>query len=110
LRNEDPASLDMTAARHSRLHRAVSARLAAPLLAVLLSLAAFALIRHAVNADRRAGAVRQSALDARQIQGLLARARTFALGLENALAGERVPNARRFAALVGTSTTTIRSG
>ncbi|MBV8220822.1 MAG: PAS domain S-box protein, partial [Solirubrobacterales bacterium] len=97
----------MTAARHSRVRRALSARVAAPLLVVLLSVGGFVLISHAVNADRRTGAERQAALDAQQIQGLLARARTFALGLGNALAGERAPNARRFAALVGTSTTTI---
>ena len=97
----------MTAARHSRVRRALSARVAVPLLVVLLSVTGFVLIRHAVSADRRAGAARQAALDAQQIQGLLGRARTFALGLGNALAGERAPNARRFAALVGTSTTTI---
>ena len=64
----------MTAARHSRGRRALSARVAVPPLVVLLSIGGFVLISHAVTADRRAAATQQAALDAQQIQGLLARA------------------------------------
>jgi PAS domain S-box-containing protein len=46
-------------------------------------------------------------LQALEVRGQLERARAFAVGLGNALAGERVPNGRRFAALEGSATTTL---
>jgi PAS domain S-box-containing protein len=42
-----------------------------------------------------------------EVQGQLERARAFAIGLGNALEGERVPDARRFAQLEGSATTTV---
>ena len=41
------------------------------------------------------------------MRGALERARTFAVGLGNALEGERTPNGRRFAALEGSATATV---
>ncbi len=77
------------------------------LVVVLLSVIGFVVTTHAVDADRHAAAARQAATDAEQIRGLLERAGTFAVGLANALQGERAPDGRRFQALVGGATTSV---
>ena len=61
----------------------------------------------AVDADRDRAAQRRADLAAQQVRGALERARTFAVGLGNALEGERTPNGRRFAALEGSATATV---
>jgi PAS domain S-box-containing protein len=93
----------------SRRHRfAGSARLAAPVaVVVLFSGAGFVLTAHAVEADRDRAAQRRADLAAQEVRGALERARTFAVGLGNALEGERRPNGRRFAALEGSATATV---
>ena len=101
----------MKAASHRSLRSAASGRVAVALLVVLLSVVAFVVTKHAVDADRRAAADRQAASVAEQLSTLLTgRAGTLAVGLGNALAGERVPDSHRFAALVGGATTTIGLG
>ena len=61
----------------------------------------------AVDADRDRAAQRRADLAAQQVRGALEGARTFAVGLGNALEGERTPNGRRFAALEGSATATV---
>ncbi|MGZ8458236.1 MAG: PAS domain S-box protein, partial [Gemmatirosa sp.] len=78
-----------------------------PVVVVLLSGAGFVLTAHAVEADRDRAAQRSADLAAQQVRGALERARTFAVGLDNALEGERRPNGRRFAALEGSATATV---
>ncbi|MDX6657261.1 MAG: hypothetical protein QOH62_2054, partial [Solirubrobacteraceae bacterium] len=78
-----------------------------PLLVVLLSVAGFVITTRAVDGERGDAAHRRADVQALQIQGQLERARSFAIGLGNALAGEPKPNGRRFAALVGSATTTV---
>jgi PAS domain S-box-containing protein len=74
---------------------------------VLLSAAGYVLTTHAVDADRDRAAQRRADLDAQHVRGALERARTFAVGLGNALEGERRPTGRRFAALEGSATATV---
>jgi PAS domain S-box-containing protein len=94
-------------ARHRGLRSPGSARVAVPLLVVLLSAAGFAVATRA-GSDERANAAHQRAkAQALQVQALLERVRAFAVGLGNALEGERVPDGRRFAALEGSATTTV---
>src|SRR5438045_2987991 len=83
-----------------------SARVAVPLLVVALSLAGAAIARHSVAVDRRAAAHRRATREGLRLQEQLGRARAFAVGLGNALAGEAVPSRRRFAALQGSATGT----
>jgi len=97
----------MKGSSHRRFRSGVPGGIAVALLVVALSLVGFFVTKHAVDADRRGTARRQAETDAQQISGLLERAGTYAVGLGNALAGERVPNGRRFAALVGSTTTTV---
>ncbi|MGZ8650143.1 MAG: hypothetical protein ACXW08_16180, partial [Solirubrobacteraceae bacterium] len=74
---------------------------------LLLCGAGFALATHAVDADRHRAAQRGADLGAQQVRAALERARTFAIGLGNALEGEHTPNGRRFAALEGSATATV---
>ncbi len=97
----------MTGSWHRWLRSGVPGRIAVALLVVVLSLVGFFVIKHAVDADRRATSRRQAKTDAQQIRGLLERGGSYAVGLGNALAGEPVPNGRRFAALVGSTTTIV---
>ena len=92
---------------HRWLRSAASGRVAVPLIVVLLSVAGFIAAKRAVDSDRRDTAQRRAETDAQQIRGLLERAGTFAVGLGNALQGERAPDRRRFQALVGSATTTV---
>jgi PAS domain S-box-containing protein len=74
---------------------------------LLLCGAGLVLATHAVDADRHRAAQRSADLGAQQVRAALARARTFAIGLGNALEGERTPTGRRFAALEGSATATV---
>jgi PAS domain S-box-containing protein len=85
----------------------VTSRLAVPLLAVTLSLAGFLVITHAIDADRGAAANRRADAAAQQIRVLLERGTAFSIGLGDTLAGERRPAAARFAAVAGSSATTV---
>ncbi len=97
----------MKAVSHRWLRSAASGRVAVALLVVLLSVVGFVVTKRAVDADRRAAADRQATSVAQQLSTLLTgRAGTFAVGLGSLLAAERVPNGGRFAALVGSATTT----
>ena len=103
--------LDMKAAWHRWLRSAASGRVAVGLVVVLLGVAGYIVTTHAVDSDRRAAADRQAATVAQQLSALLTeRVGKLATGLGNALAGEPVPNGRRFAALVGGATTTVGLG
>jgi PAS domain S-box-containing protein len=95
------------AARHGRLRSTASARVAVPLLVVALSVVGFIVTTRAVGDERGNAARRRAEVQAQQVQGQLERARAFAIGLGNALQGERVPDGRRFAALEGSATTTV---
>ena len=97
----------MDAARHGWLHSPGSARAAVSLLVVLLSVAGFVVTTQAVNNERSNAGHRRAQDQALQVQGQLERARAFVVGLGNALAGELVPDGRRFAALEGSATTTV---
>jgi PAS domain S-box-containing protein len=92
---------------HGRLRSTGSARVAVPLLVVLLSVAGFVVTTRAVGDERGDAAHRRAEVQAREVQGQLERARAFAIGLGNALEGERVPDGGRFAALEGSATTTV---
>ncbi|HEV7883214.1 MAG TPA: PAS domain S-box protein, partial [Solirubrobacteraceae bacterium] len=81
--------------------------MAVPLLVVLLSVASFVLTIRAVGDERGNAAHRRADVQALEVQGQLERARAFAIGLGNALKGERVPDGRRFAALEGSAGTTV---
>ena len=74
---------------------------------MLLSVAGFAVTSHAVDNELRSRAHHRADIETQQIRGLLERARAFAVGLGNALAGEPVPDGRRFAALEGSATATV---
>jgi PAS domain S-box-containing protein len=95
------------APRHGWLHSPGSARAAVSLLVVLLSVAGFVVTTQAVDNERSNAGHRRAQDQALQVQGQLERARAFAVGLGNALAGELVPDGRRFAALEGSATTTV---
>jgi PAS domain S-box-containing protein len=95
------------AAPHRWLRSTGFARVAVPLLVVLLSLVGFVGTTHSVDAERGAAAHRRAHVEALQVDGLLEQARAFAVGLGNALAGEPVPDGKRFAALEGSATTTV---
>jgi PAS domain S-box-containing protein len=69
--------------------------------------AGFVVTTRAGSEERGNAAHRQAAAQALEVQGQLERARAFAIGLGNALEGERVPDGRRFAALEGSATTTV---
>jgi len=93
--------------RPGRLRSSVSARVAVPLLVVLLSMAGFVVTTRAVDDERANTARRTAEVQALEIRGQLERARAFAIGLGNALVGEAAPTARRFAALQGSAATTV---
>jgi PAS domain S-box-containing protein len=95
------------AVRHGWLRSADSTRVAVPLLVVLFSVAGFLVSKRAVDAERGNVAHQRAEVQALQAQGQLERARAFAVGLGNALAGEPVPDGSRFAALEGSATTTV---
>ncbi|MEA2213194.1 MAG: hypothetical protein QOF83_3142 [Solirubrobacteraceae bacterium] len=97
----------MAAARLRWLRSPAAAWVAVPLLVALLSVVGFAVTSRAVHDERRNTARRQAEVRALEVQGQLERARAFAVGLANALQGERVPDGRRFAALAGSATTTV---
>ncbi|MEA2306102.1 MAG: hypothetical protein QOH43_3382, partial [Solirubrobacteraceae bacterium] len=97
----------MDAPQHGWLRSTGSARVAVPLLVVLLSVAGFVVTNRAVGEERANAAHRRAEAQAVEVQGQLQRVRAFAIGLANALQSEPVPNARRFAALEGSATTTI---
>jgi PAS domain S-box-containing protein len=90
-----------------RMTTAIPARVAVPLLVVVLSLAGFVITRRAVGDERGNAAHRRAAGQVLEIQGQLERARAFAIGLGNALDGDPVPDGRRFAALQGSAATTV---
>jgi PAS domain S-box-containing protein len=69
--------------------------------------AGFVVTTQAVDNERSNAGHRRAQDQALQVQGQLERARAFAVGLGNALAGELVPDGRRFAALEGSATTTV---
>jgi PAS domain S-box-containing protein len=94
-------------ARSGWLRSSGSARLAVPVLVVLLSVAGFVVTMQAVSDERGNAAHRSAEVQALDVQGQLERARAFAVGLGNALEGELVPNGERFAALAGSATTTV---
>jgi PAS domain S-box-containing protein len=94
-------------ALHDWLRSAGSARIAVPLVVILLSVGGYLVTMRAVDAERGNVAHRQAEAKALEVQGQLERARAFAVGLANALQGEPVPNGRRFAALEGSATTTV---
>ncbi|MEA2293648.1 MAG: hypothetical protein QOE86_1287 [Solirubrobacteraceae bacterium] len=96
----------MGAARHGSRFTG-SARIAVPLLVVLLSVAGFLVTTGAVGEERANAARRRADVQALEVQGQLERARAFVIGLGNALSGERAPNGRRFAALEGSAATTV---
>jgi PAS domain S-box-containing protein len=95
------------AARHGWLRSTGSARLAVPLVVVLLSATGFVVTTRAVDDERGNAAHRRAEVQAQEVRAQLERARAFAIGLGNALEGEPVPDDRRFAALVGSATTTV---
>jgi PAS domain S-box-containing protein len=99
--------LKVAAARHRWLRSTGSARVAVPLLVVVLSVAGFVVTMRAVSNERGNNAHQQAEVQALEIQGQLERARAFAVGLGNALASERVPDGRRFAALEGSAATAV---
>jgi PAS domain S-box-containing protein len=68
--------------------------------------AGFLLTTRAVGDERGNAAHRRAEVQALEVQGQLERGRAFAIGLGNALEGERVPDGRRFAALEGSAATT----
>jgi PAS domain S-box-containing protein len=93
-----------------RRHRWVGslgfARVAVPLLIVLLGVAGFVVTARAVSRDRQDAAERRAHVQALAVHDQLERARASAIALGNALGGEAVPSGRRFAALVGSATAT----
>src|SRR4051794_12494965 len=89
------------------LRSTASARVLAPLVVILLSVAGFLVTTRAVSDERRNAAHRRADLQAHEVQGQLERARAFAIGLANALEGERTPSERRFTALAGSAATTL---
>ena len=97
----------MIAARHGWLGSTGSARVAAPLLVVALCVAGFVVTTRAVGHERETAAHRRAETHALEVQAQLERIRAFAIGLGNALEGERVPDGRRFAALQGSASTTV---
>ena len=90
-----------------RLRSAASGRNAVLLLVAMLSVAGFLVAAHVVDGERHTAARRQVEADAQQIERLLGRARTFELGLANALQGETAPEAHRFDALLSSATATV---
>ncbi|HEY6762481.1 MAG TPA: PAS domain S-box protein [Baekduia sp.] len=82
------------------------ARVAVPLLVVLLSVVGFVVTTRAVGRDRQNAAQRRVEVEALAVQGQLEQARASTIALSNALGGEAVPSARRFAALAGSATAT----
>jgi PAS domain S-box-containing protein len=95
------------AARHGWLRSVYSARVAVPLLVVLLSVAGFIVTTRAVSGERGNAAQKRAAVQALAVSGLLERARAFTVALGNALQGEPVPDGGRFAALEGSATSTV---
>jgi PAS domain S-box-containing protein len=83
------------------------AGLAVPLVVVVLCAAGFGVTTRAVSEERGNAARRRAEVQGLEVQGQLERVRAFAIGLGNALEGERVPNDRRFAALEGSATATV---
>ncbi|HEY0345228.1 MAG TPA: PAS domain S-box protein [Solirubrobacteraceae bacterium] len=73
----------------------------------MLSVAGFVVTTRAVGDERGNAAHRRADVQALEVQGQLERARAFAIGLGNALEGERAPDGRRFAALEGSASTTV---
>jgi hypothetical protein len=93
------------------LRSGASGRVGIALLIVVLSVVGFVVTTHAVDADRRNSADQQAVNVAGQLRGLLdVRLGQLTVGLGNAMAGERVPDGQRFAALVGGATTTVGLG
>ncbi|MEA2197925.1 MAG: hypothetical protein QOJ25_1976 [Solirubrobacteraceae bacterium] len=78
-----------------------------PLLVILLSVAGYVVTTRAADDERGNAAHRRAETQALAVQGQLEQTHAFAVGLGNALAEERAPGARRFAALVGSAATTV---
>ncbi|HWE09125.1 MAG TPA: PAS domain-containing sensor histidine kinase [Solirubrobacteraceae bacterium] len=97
----------MDPARYAWLRSTGSARVAVPLLVVLLSVAGFVVTMRAVDSERGNAMHQRAEVRALEVQGQLERARAFTVGLANALEGELVPDGGRFAALAGSATTTV---
>ena len=96
----------MRGARHRWLRLAASPGVAVSLLVVVLSVAAFLVTKHLVQADRAAAARQRAANDAQQIQGLIGRAGTFVNGIGSGLAGAAAPDQTHFESLVASETGT----
>jgi PAS domain S-box-containing protein len=99
--------VNVETARHGWIRSPRSARLAVPLLVVVLCVAGFVITMRAVGEERGNASRRRAGVQALEVRGQLERVRSFAIGLGNALEGERVPDGRRFAALQGSATTTV---
>jgi PAS domain S-box-containing protein len=74
---------------------------------VALGVAGLIIARHVVDHDRRAAADRRADVHSRQVRAQLENARSFAVGLGEALQGETVASNRRFAALQGSASVTV---
>ena len=96
----DTAGRTLHAVRHSRWT-------AVALVVTALSVGGFFLGRSIVANERRNTARSQAESAADQTRALLQRAGAYASGLGSTLAGERVPDRRRFESLVGSATPTL---
>ncbi|WP_121254986.1 PAS domain-containing sensor histidine kinase [Solirubrobacter pauli] len=93
--------------RRERRRSFLSPGVAVLVLVIVLSVAGWAATTHVVRDDRRQAAQRRADDHALEVRNVLQRVRAFAVGLGNALQGERVTGSQRFAALVGSATTTV---
>ena len=89
--------------RHSWLRSAGSFRIAVPALVALLGVAGYLVTSETISRDRVAAAERRAQVESVRTQGALGRARAYVVGLGNVLAGEQVPDQRRFAQLAGST-------
>jgi PAS domain S-box-containing protein len=87
----------------SVMHRSLGPARLMLALVLVLSIAGFVVTRHGVDQEREREATRRAQLDSVHTQQLLQNARAYVVGLGNALGGEPVPSARRFAQLQGTA-------
>ncbi|MCW3014700.1 MAG: hypothetical protein JWO02_1792 [Solirubrobacterales bacterium] len=70
---------------------------------MLLSASGYVVATEVIRSDRDAAATRRAQVQRVQVLGLLERARAYVVGLDNALAGEPLPQQRRFAQLEGST-------
>jgi PAS domain S-box-containing protein len=83
------------------------ARLALPVLIVLLGIAGYLVMDVTIRGDRKAAAARRAQIESVRADGVLARARAYVAGLGGVLAGEQRPSQRRFSKLVGSTASTV---